>query len=174
MLALFVRFQVPDAARRRAVHLVAEPAHLRLVRRHHRMFYLLLLAAPIEWLTRGRPSAWIQLAGGALFLAGVIGYRKAGGALGAQLTPLVAPRPPATLVERGPYRRLRHPMYLAELAMAFGAALTLAARTALLLAVVFAIIVVQRIVLEERVLRAAMPGYAAYAARTYRLVPYVY
>jgi protein-S-isoprenylcysteine O-methyltransferase Ste14 len=160
---------------RRPVHLVAEPAHLALVRRHHRAFYALLVAAPLEWLVRGRPAGgWLALAGSLLFLAGVVGYRRAGSALGAQLTPLVAPSEPAILIERGPYRRLRHPMYLAELAMALGAPLTLGATATLVVTLVFAAIVLERIALEERVLAEAMPGYRAYAARTHRLVPHVY
>lgn len=146
-----------------------------LVRRHHRAFYALLLAAPLEWLLRGRPVAgWVALVGSLLFLAGVVGYRRAGSALGPQLTPLVAPSEPPVLVERGPYRRLRHPMYLAELAMALGAPLTLGATVTLALTLVFAVIVVQRVRLEERVLGDTMPRYRDYAARTHRLVPYVY
>jgi protein-S-isoprenylcysteine O-methyltransferase Ste14 len=173
VLALFVR--IGDPGRRpRAAHLVASAGDVRVVRRQHRVFYALLLAAPVEWWWRGRPAEWIQLLGAALFLAGVVGYRAAGGALGAQLSPLVAPSEPARLVDRGMYARLRHPMYLAELAMAAGAAGTLAARVSAVLALAFAAIVVRRIALEERLLRARLPEYAAYAARTYRMIPYVY
>ena len=39
---------------------------------------------------------------------------------------------------------------------------------------VFASVVLRRIVIEERALRLRLPEYAAYAARTYRLIPYVY
>lgn len=173
VLALFVRFQDPERARR-PMHLEATPDDVRWVRRQHRVFYALLLAAPLEWWWRGRPATAGQLAGAALFLAGVVGYRAAGGALGDQLSPLIAPRAPELLVDHGPYRRLRHPMYLAELGMALGAPLTLAARTTLTLTAAFTLIIVRRIDLEERVLRERVPGYTAYAARTYRLIPYVY
>jgi protein-S-isoprenylcysteine O-methyltransferase Ste14 len=173
VLALFIRFQDPSTVRR-PLHLVAAPEHLRLVRRYHRVFYAILLAAPIEWLLRGRPDGWVLGLGAGLFFAGLIGYRKAGGALGEQLTPLVAPCEPAMLVEGGPYRRLRHPMYLAELAMAGGAPLTLGAYATLVLAGAFALVVGQRIVIEERLLSERLPGYRAYAERTYRLFPYVY
>jgi len=154
--------------------LECSPEDLRLVRRHHRAFYALLVAAPVEWFWRGRPGGWLQLGGALLFLAGVIGYRRAGWALGAQLSPLVAPREPARLVASGAYARIRHPMYLAELAMAFGAALTLRARVAGALAVVFTAVVLHRIGREERALCARIAEYPAYAARTYRLMPYVY
>jgi len=144
------------------------------VRWHHRLFYAILLAAPLEWLLRGRPGSWVAGAGAGLFLGGLVGYRGAGGALGEHLTPLLAPREPATLIERGPYRRLRHPMYLAELAMAAGAPVTLGAYTTLTLAAGFAFVVGRRIAVEERLLCEHMPGYRSYAARTYRLLPYVY
>jgi protein-S-isoprenylcysteine O-methyltransferase Ste14 len=107
-------------------------------------------------------------------LAGVVGYRRAGRALGDQLSPLVAPCEPAALVKRGPYRRLRHPMYLAELAIAAGAPVVLGAWLTLVLSAVFAAMVLQRIAAEERRLAARLADYADYAAHTYRLVPYVY
>ena len=173
VLVLFVRFQSPTTEPR-PLRLEAQPAHLRLVRRHHRLFYGILLAAPVEWVLRGRPASWVEVAGALVFLAGIAGYRKAGGTLGEHLTPLLAPREPATLVERGPYRRLRHPMYLAELAMAFGAPLTLGAYVVSALAIAFATVVLRRIGMEERLLAARMPGYRAYAGRTHRLIPYVY
>ena len=175
MLALFVRVVSPDAATARLpLHLECSPEDLRIVRRQHRVFYALLCAAPIEWLWRGRPAGWLQLGGALVFLAGVLGYRRAGGALGAQLSPLVAPREPAVLVADGPYRWLRHPMYLAELAMAFGATGTLAAPIASGLAALFTVVIVRRIAHEERALAARLPEYRRYAARTHRLVPYVY
>jgi len=150
------------------------PEHLVLVRRHQRVFYLLLLLAPLEWFVRGRPATASQLAAAAMFGLGVWGYRRWGRVLGESLSPLVAPREPATLIERGPYRIIRHPMYLAELAMAFGAPLTLGATLTLMVSVVFAVLVIRRIVVEEEALRARLPNYAVYAQRTYRLVPYVY
>jgi hypothetical protein len=68
VLALFVRFQ--EAGRtRRAAPVIASAADARLVRLQHRFFYALLLAAPLEWWWRGRPSAWSQVAGAAFAAA---------------------------------------------------------------------------------------------------------
>lgn len=145
-----------------------------MVRRHHAVFYALLLGAPLEWWLRGKPGGWMQLAGAAMMFAGVAGYRRAGRALGDQLSPLVAPCEPAALIERGPYRRLRHPMYLAELAIAVGAPLALGAWLTLALSALFITLVFHRIAAEERYLAARFGGYSDYAARTNRLVPYVY
>ena len=168
-----MRFVDPEAVRAPR-RLVASPDDLRLVRRHHRVFYALLAAAPLEWWVRGRPAGWPQLVGGVLLFAGVVGYRRAGGALGDHLSPLVAPCEPAALVERGPYRRLRHPMYLAEIAIAFAVPWLLRASLTVVVSVLFAVLVIRRIAVEERLLGARLDGYADYATRTYRLVPYVY
>ena len=168
-----MRFGEPAHAPERGV-LRASVEDVRLVRRQHRVFYALLLASPLEWWWRGRPAGLGQLVGTLVLLAGVVGYRVAGGTLGEQLSPLVAPREPARLVAHGPYASLRHPMYAAELAMAAGAPWMLAAKASALLAVVFAAVLARRIRLEERVLRERLPEYAEYARRTYRVIPYVY
>jgi protein-S-isoprenylcysteine O-methyltransferase Ste14 len=130
--------------------------------------------APLEWWWRGRPAHWLQAAGALLLLAGVVGYRRAGRALGDQLSPVIAPCEPAALVDGGPYARVRHPMYRAELAMAVGAPLTLGAHATLVLSVVFAALVVHRVGVEEQAVAERLPDYREYAARTKRLIPRVY
>jgi protein-S-isoprenylcysteine O-methyltransferase Ste14 len=155
-------------------HLVASEADLAVVRRHHVAFYAVLLLAPVEWWWRGRPAGAVQLLGAVLGIAGVVGYRRAGRALGDQLSPLVAPSEPAELVARGPYGAIRHPMYLAEIALAVGVPLLLGARVSLLASAAFVVLVLRRIQIEEESLAARLPAYAAYAARTHRLVPHVY
>jgi len=168
-----VRVGAPEHAPERG-GLVASARDVRLVRRQHRVFYALLVASPLEWWWRGRPAGLAQLFGALLLLAGVVGYRVAGGTLGAQLSPLVAPREPARLVAHGQYASLRHPMYAAELAMAVGAPWTLAAKASALLALFFAAVLLRRIQVEEHALAERLPEYAEYARRTYRVIPYVY
>ncbi len=80
------------------------------------------------------------------------------------------------LVVRGPYRFLRHPVYLGEIGALAGltlAGLTLSASCALSLAVLGAFVAAQatRMRMEEAALSAAFPEYASYAARTGRLLP---
>jgi protein-S-isoprenylcysteine O-methyltransferase Ste14 len=173
LVALFVRFVDPERTRAPR-HLVASEADMALVRRHHALFYGLVLLAPIEWWLRGRPAGAAQLVGAGLAFAGVAGYRRAGRMLGDQLSPLVAPVEPAALVERGLYGRIRHPMYLAEIALAFGLPLVLGACWALVGSVLFSLAVLHRIAVEERALTERLPAYPDYVARTARLIPHVY
>ena len=76
------------------------------------------------------------------------------------------------LVVRGPYRWLRHPIYLAELVMILGVTVVEPRVVPLLGALVVGVLQVIRIRAEERLLRSTFPGFDRYAATTrYRLVP---
>jgi protein-S-isoprenylcysteine O-methyltransferase Ste14 len=76
------------------------------------------------------------------------------------------------LVTRGPYRLVRHPLYLGELTAVLGVAMG-SDRWAFALPVWCLCVGLQliRTHYEERTLRAAFPEYGAYAQRTKRLIP---
>lgn len=78
------------------------------------------------------------------------------------------------LVTAGPYRYVRHPLYLCEMIATVGVALqfTQPGGAAVLLAVIAAQF--PRMHFEEEILGQAFPAYAAYKARTARLVPGLY
>jgi protein-S-isoprenylcysteine O-methyltransferase Ste14 len=76
------------------------------------------------------------------------------------------------LATSGPFAYVRNPLYLGTLITAAG--LVAAAREvwlAILFAVVFALVYLPAIELEEQHLRAIFPGYAEYAARIRRFLP---
>jgi len=73
-----------------------------------------------------------------------------------------------TVVQHGPYRFVRHPLYAARVILITGAALTLGSWIALVPAALNAVLLVLRTSLEDRMLTTELPGYREYAgaART--------
>ena len=77
--------------------------------------------------------------------------------------------------DSGPYRYIRHPGYAGNLLPLVGIVLALGSVWALIPAAVALVIVVIRTELEDRTLKAELPGYADYAQRVrYRLIPGIY
>jgi protein-S-isoprenylcysteine O-methyltransferase Ste14 len=77
------------------------------------------------------------------------------------------------LQTHGPYAFIRHPMYAAALLLLWASILGHWSPANALVGVVVLAVVALRIPLEEARLRARYPGYAGYAARTKRVVPFV-
>jgi protein-S-isoprenylcysteine O-methyltransferase Ste14 len=144
-----------------------------LPRLHHGLLAAILLGTPLERLFVAGADAGRTL-GVALFAAGVVLYRVAGRHLGDALSPFTEPREGVGLVTAGLYGYLRHPMYLSQALVALGAPLTLGSRHVLLLAAPTALILLVRVLREEEALARTFPEYARYAARTKRLVPFLY
>jgi protein-S-isoprenylcysteine O-methyltransferase Ste14 len=81
------------------------------------------------------------------------------------------------LVTSGPYRYWRHPIYAAILLFVWAGIHSQhgpPSVPALLLAALATLMTAVRIQAEEQLLRATFPEYAAYAARTKRVVPFVF
>lgn len=75
------------------------------------------------------------------------------------------------LVTGGPYRLVRHPLYIAEFIASVGAVLPVASIWTLPIWVLQIAYQIRRMRYEEEVLTATFPEYRAYAARTARLLP---
>jgi protein-S-isoprenylcysteine O-methyltransferase Ste14 len=92
--------------------------------------------------------------------------------LGGALTPLPRPRDGAELVETGAYAFVRHPIYGGLILAAFGWAIVQASIVAVAFAVVLAAFLRLKSAREEAWLEQRFPAYAAYRARTRRLIPW--
>jgi protein-S-isoprenylcysteine O-methyltransferase Ste14 len=75
------------------------------------------------------------------------------------------------LVTHGPYRLIRHPLYLCEEIAVIGVFIQVISPLAAVLLILHAGFQFQRMLNEERVLSATFPDYADYARRTPRLIP---
>ena len=78
------------------------------------------------------------------------------------------------LVTSGPYRYIRHPLYLAEQFGTIGVMLQFQQPFALLIALMSIALQFPRMRYEERVLAQTYPAYTAYMAQTARLIPGLY
>jgi protein-S-isoprenylcysteine O-methyltransferase Ste14 len=134
--------------------------------------FVLLAAVAVSGLAG---PAWVTTVLGAVLLAaglllafrGVVNLRDA-------LTPLPHPRDGASLVDTGSYRLVRHPIYGGIIVGAAGWGLVTASPLALVGAAVLLGFFRLKSAREELWLEARYPSYAAYRARTRRLIPFVY
>jgi protein-S-isoprenylcysteine O-methyltransferase Ste14 len=127
------------------------------------------------------PAPWqdvlaglLQPVGLALAVLGVGLAMWASRTLGSALTPFPQPRAGASLVERGPYRLARHPIYGAGLLFFGGVSLARSTIPGLVITVALGVLWWQKSLAEERRLETVYPDYPAYRERTpRRFLPYL-
>jgi len=79
------------------------------------------------------------------------------------------------VIDTGPYRIVRHPMYTSVIPFMIGMALWLGSYAAAILAILPIAVLTIRLLLEEKFLRRELPGYEQYTTRTrFRLIPFVW
>jgi protein-S-isoprenylcysteine O-methyltransferase Ste14 len=113
----------------------------------------------------------LAAAGLALAIAAVALHFSARRALGSMWSPAAMVRAGHEVVERGPYRVVRHPLYLAMLMLGAGTGLVHPSPATACLLIGLAVGTGLKIRMEERLLRQALPGYRQYAARVPSLLP---
>jgi protein-S-isoprenylcysteine O-methyltransferase Ste14 len=76
------------------------------------------------------------------------------------------------VITTGPYRLVRHPMYVGVITLFFAIPLALGSLYGLLPGVGLAIAIIIRTYLEDKTLHKELPGYPEYSRKTrYRLLP---
>jgi protein-S-isoprenylcysteine O-methyltransferase Ste14 len=119
-------------------------------------------------LLSGRPGSQVVHAIGiALAVLGLALFAWAYRTLGRSFTPFPVPRPDGKLVESGPFRLVRHPIYGGLLLLLGGVSLSFGL-LGLVGTAALAVVWWRKSELEERVLAARFPGYAGYRARVRR------
>jgi len=113
----------------------------------------------------------LSLTGTSLVFVGNIFAVRALGYLGRSFSILPEGR---KLVTTGPYRRVRHPLYVAEAISTLGVTISFLSPPAVALVAAQLLLQLGRVHYEEKVLRATFPAYAKYSRRTARLIPGLY
>jgi protein-S-isoprenylcysteine O-methyltransferase Ste14 len=85
-----------------------------------------------------------------------------------------APRAGGQLIQQGPYRWIRHPMYTAVIAVGVACAWASAHGVVWLALCALTGVLVVKAVFEEHWMLQAHPGYAAYRQRTRRFLPWLF
>ena len=109
----------------------------------------------------------LACAGGVLFLASLL-------RLGSNLTPLPYPKSNANLIQTGPYRFVRHPIYAGGIILAYGWALLVCGWLTLGYATILLIFFDIKSTREERWLTEKFPDYSDYQRRVSKLIPFIY
>ena len=113
------------------------------------------------------PPYWprqLTFVGVPLALAGAIGFLWSARALGKSLTPYPRPRETGELIEKGPYRFVRHPIYVAGMLFFLGVGLS-SSVPATIGALALATLWWRKAALEEEYLAARFPEYDEYRRR---------
>jgi len=112
-------------------------------------------------------SGVLLLVGGFLVVAGIFG-------LGANLTAVPYPKEQATLVEKGPYQLVSHPMYSGGIFMAFGWAFWVHGWLTIGYAIILFVFFDVKSRREEQWLKEKFSHYVEYQKRVRKLIPFVY
>ena len=135
---------------------------------------LMLLAVAVPpWLgaLASGPQRW---AAAALLLAGMALGIASRRALGVSFSPFPRPVEGGSHIARGPYRYVRHPMYVAIVLTAAGWAFLWQSAAGAILALPLLAFFDLKSRREERWLEAAYPSYADYRRRVKRFIPGLY
>lgn len=129
------------------------------------LFYILVSGPIVSNSTAGLlvECAGIFLAVLSIYIIGINNFN---------ITPTVKQN--SELITSGPYRIIRHPMYVAQLIAVLPLIVDYFSWFRIIAFVLLLIILLLKIEFEESLLKAHFPNYHAYMEKTKKLIPYVY
>ncbi len=128
-----------------------------------------------RWQSSHMPP-WLNVLGGALVIGGFAAVLRvfAENSFAAPVVRVQAERA-QRVIDTGPYAIVRHPMYAAAMLYMVGMPLLLGSWYGLAALPLILLVLAPRAVMEERMLRRDLPGYAGYMSRVrYRLIPHIW
>jgi protein-S-isoprenylcysteine O-methyltransferase Ste14 len=115
-----------------------------------------------------------RISGASLMVCGVVLGAAALRRLRPSITASGALKPEGALVTSGPYRFVRHPVYIAQMLLTFGWSLALGGWLTSLYAIGLIVVLNFKSLKEERRLLQRFPEYRDYQSRTRKFVPFIY
>jgi protein-S-isoprenylcysteine O-methyltransferase Ste14 len=127
------------------------------------------------WSLWTTPFIWLGLIGGGiLLLTGILLLATAIIRLGSNLTAVPYPKDDGTLVETGPYRLVRHPIYFSFILIVLGWTFLVHGWLTIGYAIIMLVFFDIKSRREEQWLKEKFSGYGEYQKRVRKLVPFIY
>jgi protein-S-isoprenylcysteine O-methyltransferase Ste14 len=109
-----------------------------------------------------------------IILVGYISLKRSFDTLGNNYSPLFDAYVPFELITNGIYSHIRHPIYLFNLFISFGLALSSGSALVLVNTIIGLCYIFRAIYIEEKYLQKHFSSYSIYCQRTWRLIPYIF
>ncbi len=138
------------------------------------LFFIAVFGPLSRWGWPFHASTVILVLGSLFLLLGSLLFISVILRLGANFSALPYPKAESTLIETGPYRIVRHPMYSGVILIALGWALLLHSGLGIGTALVIFVFIDLKTRREEIWLKEKFPLYAVYQQRVRKLVPLIY
>ena len=142
------------------------------------MLLMFLVIYVPQWFHLRAPSenrsTLTGIAGVALCLAGLLLFISSRRALGRNWSDQVVLKEGHEVVRRGPYRWIRHPLYVGLILALLGSAVAVGARAGYVVIALCFLGIFFKSKKEEAMLSRQLPGYAEYKRRVKGFIPYVF